>query len=287
MRHFLVMTMKIFLTSLAALATCPMLAFQANAQTQASPQTQATAQPQQAAADSGRKPVLVELFTAEGCSTCPPAEAMALKMEQQVLPGADVIVLEEHVDYWNQYGWIDPFSSGEWTERQRDYVSKLADKSPYTPEMVVDGQTQFVGNNGREAQQAIEKAVREPETSVTVTGGKQDPKDSADFEVSVGELEGNTSGDTAEVWLAVTEDGLHSSVTRGENAGHVLNHAAVLRSLHKIGVAQAKGEKTSFAANSRVKFKSDWKRENLRVVVFVQEKKSRKILGAASTKVAG
>lgn len=265
--------MKALLGMFALIAVCGVCALEAKGQAPS--------------VESGRKPVLVELFTAEGCSTCPPAEAMALKMEQQVLPGADVIVLEEHVDYWNQYGWIDPFSSGEWTERQRDYVSKLADKSPYTPEMVVDGQTQFVGNNGREAQQAIEKAVREPETNITVTGGKQDPKDSADFEVSVGELEGNTSGDTAEVWLAVTEDGLHSSVTRGENAGHVLNHAAVLRSLHKIGVAQAKGDKTSFAADARVKFKSDWKRENLRVVVFVQEKKSRKILGAISTKVAG
>ena len=285
MRHFLVRTMKVFLTAFAVFAVCSVGSLRANGQTQPSSQTQATAQP--AASDSGRKPVLVELFTAEGCSTCPPAEAMALKMEQQVLPGADVIVLEEHVDYWNQYGWIDPFSSGEWTERQRDYVSKLADKSPYTPEMVVDGQTQFVGNNGREAQAAIEKAVHETETNITVTEGKQDPKDSGDFEVSVGQLEGNTARDTAEVWLAVTEDGLHSSVTRGENAGHVLNHAAVLRSLHKIGVAQAKGDNASFAGDSRVKFKSDWKRENLRVVVFVQEKKSRKILGAASTKVAG
>ncbi len=286
MRHFLVTTMRIFLAGLAATAISAVLALPANAQTQPSPQPQATAQPQPTATDSGRKPVLVELFTAEGCSTCPPAEAMAQKMEQQVLPGADVIVLEEHVDYWNQYGWIDPFSSGEWTERQRDYVSKLADKSPYTPEMVVDGQTQFVGNNGRDAQAAIEKAVHEPETNITVEG-KQDPKDSGDFDVSVGELQGNTPGDTAEVWLAVTEDGLHSSVTRGENAGHVLNHAAVLRSLHKIGVAQAKGDKMSFAGDARVKLKSDWKRENLRVVVFVQEKKSRKILGAASTKVAG
>lgn len=284
MRHFLATTMRIFLAGLAATAISAVLALQVNGQTQPSPQTQATAQP--AATDSGRKPVLVELFTAEGCSTCPPAEAMAQKMEQQVLPGADVIVLEEHVDYWNQYGWIDPFSSGEWTERQRDYVSKLADKSPYTPEMVVNGQTQFVGNNGREAQAAIEKAVHEPETNIAVEG-KQDPKDSGDFDVSVGELQGNTPGDTAEVWLAVTEDGLHSSVTRGENAGHVLNHAAVLRSLRKIGVAQAKGDKTSFAGDARVKFKSDWKRENLRVVVFVQEKKSRKILGAASAKVAG
>jgi len=289
MKHFLVMTVKIFLTSLASLAICSMLPLQANGQTAPSAQTQATAQIQAAqtpATDSRRKPVVVELFTSEGCSDCPPAEALALKMEQQPIPGVDLIVLEEHVDYWNRQGWVDPFSSMEWTDRQRVYVGRV-NSSPYSPEMVVDGQSQFVGSNGRAAQAAIEKAARAPETSVTIAGGKMDAKDSEDFTVSVGKLAGDAPKDVAEVWLAVVEDGLHSPVTGGENAGHVLYHAAVLRSLHKIGVAQAQSDTASFTGDARVKFKSSWKRENLHVVVFVQEKKSLAILGAASTKVAG
>ena len=274
--------MRIFFAGLALLAICVAFAFQAKGQT--APSAQAT--PRTAATNTGRKPVVVELFTSEGCSDCPPAEALALKLEQQPIPGAGVIVLEEHVDYWNHQGWIDAFSSMEWTERQRVYVGRV-NSSPYSPEMVVDGQSQFVGSNGRAAAMAIEKAARGPETSVTVAGGKMDAKDSEDFTVSVGKLEGNVANDQAEVWLAVVEDWLHSSVTGGENAGHVLYHAAVVRSLHKIGVAAAKGDAAAFTGDTRVKFKSSWKRENLHVVVFVQEKKSLAILGAASTKVAG
>ncbi|MHB8676696.1 MAG: DUF1223 domain-containing protein [Candidatus Acidiferrales bacterium] len=262
--------MRIFLAGVALVTVCGVCGLQTKAQAPA--------------VKMGRAPVVVELFTSEGCSDCPPAEALALKLEQQPIAGADVIVLEEHVDYWNRQGWIDPFSSMEWTERQQNYVSKLGNGNPYTPEMVVDGQSQFVGSNGREALAAIEKAARGVETNVTIGGGKIVAKDSEDFTVSVGKLAGNAGNDVAEVWLAVVEDGLHSSVTRGENAGHVLYHAAVLRSLHKIGVARANG-RASFTGNALVKFKSNWKRENLHVVAFVQEKKSRAILGAASTKV--
>ncbi|MFZ0334577.1 MAG: DUF1223 domain-containing protein [Candidatus Acidiferrales bacterium] len=243
-------------------------------------------QAQTPAADSARKPVLVELFTAEGCSSCPPAEAIALKMEKQPLAGIDLIVLEEHVTYWNQYGWIDPFSSGDWTERQTDYIAKLPHESPYTPEMVVDGQAQFTGSNGRAAQAAIENAVRAPETDVTIADAKADPKNEEDFQVSVGKLQGGTPGDVAEVWVAVTEDGLHSDVKAGENAGHTLYHAAVLRYLHKIGVADGSGA-TAFTGDARVKFKSSWNRKDVNIVAFVQEKKSLKVLGAASTKLEG
>jgi hypothetical protein len=97
----------------------------------------------------------------------------------------------------------------------------------------------------------------------------------------VGKLVGNKPGDAVEVWLAVTEDGLHSDVSRGENAGHVLHHTATLRSLHKIGVADASGASASFTGDTLVKFDSHWDMKNVHVVAFVQEKKSREILGAA------
>ncbi|MFZ0759987.1 MAG: DUF1223 domain-containing protein [Candidatus Sulfotelmatobacter sp.] len=240
---------------------------------------------QTAAAQAGRTPVLVELFTAEGCSSCPPADLLLQKLEeQQPVAGAEIIPLEEHVDYWNQGGWIDPYSSLEWTERQQAYVT-LLNKDPYTPEIVVDGQSQFVGNNPLRATMEIEKAAHDVKTDVKIASANADAKGRRQFTVSVGKLAGNSAHDVAEVWLAVTEDGLHSSVSRGENAGHVLHHVATLRSLHKIGVADPNQTPVSFTADPLVKLNSHWDLANVHVTVFVQEKKSRKILGAASTKV--
>jgi len=239
------------------------------------------------AAESARKPVVVELFTSEGCSTCPPADALLQKLEeQQTIVGANVIALEEHVDYWNHDGWSDPYSSPEWTQRQMAYKDLFKTKEVYTPQMVVDGQKQFLGSSERDATLEIEKAARLVETDVAITSERPDTTGSQQFTVSVGKLAGNTTRDVAEVWLAVTEDGLQSSVNRGENSGLVLRHAATLRSLRKIGFADPSRAPVSFAGDARVKFDSHWNPDHLHVVAFVQEKKSRQILGAASMKVS-
>jgi hypothetical protein len=241
---------------------------------------------QTSAGEADRKPVVVELFTSEGCSSCPPADALLQKLVgQQPVAGAEIIALEEHVDYWNHDGWFDPYSSPEWTDRQQTYVTLLK-KDAYTPELVVDGQSQFVGNNPQKAVLEIEKAARSTKTEVAITAAHSDSNGSR-FHVSVGKLVGATSGDVAEIWLAVTEDGLHSSVSRGENAGHVLQHVATVRSLHKIGVADANGAPASFTGDPVVKFNSHWNVGKLHVTVFVQKKKSREILGAATTTIQG
>ncbi|HTC55700.1 MAG TPA: DUF1223 domain-containing protein [Candidatus Sulfotelmatobacter sp.] len=237
------------------------------------------------ATESGRRPVVVELFTSEGCSSCPPADALLQQLDQQQpVAGAEIIALEEHVDYWNHEGWNDPFSSAEWTLRQQDYAAVFKN-DVYTPELVVNGHSPFVGNNARKAESEIERAAHGVQTEVAISPGSPQAKGAQRFTVSVGKLAQSTAGDVAEVWLAVTEDGLHSSVSLGENAGHVLHHIATLRLLQKIGVANANGASGSFAGEPVVKFKSHWDLQNLHVVVFVQEKKSRGILGAASTKI--
>jgi len=245
-----------------------------------------TMQAQTASANGERKPVVVELFTSEGCSSCPPADVLLQKLQaQQPVAGAEIIPLEEHVDYWNHDGWVDPFSSPEWTERQQKYVS-LEKKDAFSPEIVVDGRTQLEGSSPHRAVVEIEKATHNPKAEVAIKVATPEENGSARFNVSVGKLDENTRGDSAEVWLAVTEDGLHSSVSRGENSGHVLQHVATLRSLHKIGVANS-GAAVSFTGDPEVKFDSRWSAENLHVTVFVQKKKSREILGAASIKVKG
>jgi len=243
--------------------------------------------PQPTPIPSERTPVLVELFTSEGCSTCPPADSLLSKLEEiQPIPSAEIIGLEEHVDYWNHDGWEDSFSSSEWTLRQQEYVARFKGKSPFTPQMIVDGQREFTGNSSRDAVEAIQEAARRPKTQISITTEAATERDAQHIQVRVGGLTGAASQQPADVWVAVTEEHLETAVKAGENAGKNLKHAAIVRSLHKIGVIQSK-ESSPFLVTQQVKFKSSWKKENLRIVVFVQERKSMHILGAASARVAG
>lgn len=225
------------------------------------------------------RPVLVELFTSEGCSSCPPADALLAKLDrEQRLGNAEIVALEEHVDYWDHLGWRDPFSSAQWTERQQDYAAAFRNDGVYTPQMVVDGRTEFVGGSQSRARSAIEDAAKEPkaDVSVRVDAATGAAKVSIDIKMSPA-----VSSRNAQVWLAVTESGLHSNVQRGENAGEDLHHAAVVRTLRKVGNAAADRE-NAFAGEQEVRLNDSWKKENLRVVVFLQDAKSRHILGVAS-----
>jgi len=235
---------------------------------------------------TARTPVVVELFTSEGCSSCPPADALLARLAEEPLDGnVQLIALEEHVDYWNDLGWADPFSSRDWTFRQNVYSGVLGNGNPYTPQMVVDGTVEFVGSHGQKARQAILKAAGKTKIPVTLEQGNANNAGTGNFSVKVGKRDGTAKRDAAEVWLAITETGLQSAVTRGENAGEDLHHAAVVRSMRKIGEAKAGGE-TSFAGDASIPLPREWKRENLRAVLFVQEKKSRRILGAAEIRIA-
>jgi hypothetical protein len=236
-------------------------------------------------AAAAREPVIVELFTSEGCSSCPPADALLAELAtRQPLGSAEVIALEEHVDYWDQQGWKDPFSSATWTARQYEYAGKLHNGNPYTPEMVVDGTEGFVGSRLATARQEIEKAAAAKKTRIEISEISPVQNKSLSFKVSVEKLLSIAHGDTAEIVLAITESGLHSSVKGGENSGEELHHAPVVRELKVIGVMGKNGEE-GFHAQPAVKLDAKWNLENLRAVVFVQEKKNRRILGAAAIRV--
>jgi hypothetical protein len=224
--------------------------------------------------------VVVELFTSEGCSSCPPADALLARLAAQPpSENVQVIALEEHVDYWNDLGWSDPFSSSKWTERQYAYAGALGNGNPYTPQMVVDGSAEFVGSRTQTAVKSIAEAATRPKTGVTLSQGTSDKAGAENFSVQVGKLAASAEGGAAEVWVAITETGLHSAVTAGENAGHDVRHAAIVRSLRKIGDANPGGE-LAFSGEASIPLRAGWKRENLRAVAFVQEKKSKRILGA-------
>ena len=233
-----------------------------------------------------REPVVVELFTSEGCSSCPPADALLTELDAlQPVPTAEVIAMEEHVTYWDQQGWKDPYDSQAWTDRQTDYASSLHTATPYTPQMVVDGTNGFIGSQGRTASAAIERAAAIQKTKVEISEVSPPQNKSVELKVSVDKPLNASPKDKAEVILAITESGLHSAVKAGENSGKELQHSAVLRELKVIGDAGKNGEET-FTAQSVVKLDSKWDVQNLRAIAFVQEKKSRRILGAAEIRLA-
>src|SRR5437868_4621512 len=235
-----------------------------------------------------RAPVVVELFTSEGCSSCPPADELLAQLnDEQPVAGAEVIALAQHVDYWNQLGWADPFSAHEFSERQGEYAAHFGGEGVYTPQMVVDGGAEFPGGNGGKAFDAIARAAREPKAEVSLAraGAQADAGDALRLSVRVARLPKLADGDTADVLLAVTESGLSSDVERGENAGRRLTHAGVVRRLTKIGDLSAGA--APFAVEPLVTLEKGWRRENLRAVVLLQEHTSRRVVGAAAFKLFG
>ncbi len=220
-----------------------------------------------------RRPVVVELFSSEGCSSCPPADAVLARLaREQPVPGADVIALELHVDYWNSLGWPDPFSSAAFTARQRAYADAFGQRGVYTPQLVVDGATELVGSNDSGARAAVATAAREAKTKVQVTRNGD--------RVTIAVIDPNDAG-AADVWLAVTEDGLSTAVPRGENASATLTHGPVVRTLDRVQ-AIAPGTHGKVVKEVDVTVQPTWRREALRAVAFVQRRGSLRITGAGA-----
>ena len=215
-------------------------------------------------------PIVVELFTSEGCESCPPADVLLQQLAStQPVAGAQIVPLGLHVDYWDQLGWKDRFSSALLTERQRTYGARFRLDSVYTPQMIVDGRVELVGSDGAAARKAIARAATAAHGVVRIdlAGGT--------VTVTASNLPGH---DRADIVVAVTEDRLTSKVTRGENRGRTLTHAAVVRRLTPIGEAAG----PSARAQTTIAADSAWAREALRVVAFVQERRGGAILGAAA-----
>jgi hypothetical protein len=238
------------------------------------------------AADAPKRnpsPVLVELFTSEGCSDCPPADALLQQFDvSQPVAGAQLIVLSEHVDYWNYIGWTDPYSSRFFSDRQTAYADNFQLKSAYTPQMVVDGSAEFVGNNPNLASAALQRALSQPKIPIRITGITLDTPHYLRARVEADALPDTSEIRKAEVYLAVALNRAESQVSRGENGGRHLTHVSVVQSLNKIGDVEV-GK--NFAQDVRVKLDSKTDLNNLRVVAFAQQPGQRRVCGAALEKV--
>jgi hypothetical protein len=218
-----------------------------------------------------KTPVLIELFTSEGCSSCPPAdEALAFLEKEQPFAQAEIITLALHVDYWNNLGWKDEFSSPLFSQRQAVYAQKLKLDSSYTPQMIVDGRIEFVGSDLNKAVNAVIEATKSPKAKIDAR---------FDEDILTVKISDVPKHEDATVFLAVTESDLASNVKRGENAGKNLRHSSVVRELRPLGKIEAKVD--SFQQKAAINLQKAWKKENLNLVVFVQENNSRRVLGTA------
>ncbi len=235
-------------------------------------------------ATAAKKPVLVELFTSEGCSSCPPADALLARLgAEQPVAGAETIILEEHVDYWDDQGWRDPFASATATRRQQEYADVLGG-GVYTPEMIVDGHAAFVGSASGQARREIDAAAGAAKAEVHLEWANSSAGGAANslvLHIRVGRLPATADGAKPEVFLVVTENHLHSSVLRGENTGRALEHDGVVRHFARVAAANAKSD-AAYEGQTVVKLNGDWKRENLRAVVFVQDPRTRRVFATAA-----
>jgi hypothetical protein len=234
--------------------------------------------PRLAADNAARTPVVIELFTSEGCSDCPPADTLLEKLDRtQPVANAQVIVLSEHVDYWDDIGWRDPFSSHAYSERQNDYAGHFGSGTIYTPQMVVDGRIQFVGSDERGALRAIESAAHAQKIPVTLSAARFDGNGNVTLRIETG-----ASPTDAALLVAIEDESDVSSVSRGENSGRTLHHVAVVREMSQVGTA-ARGQ--NFAKDVSVKFTRN-SNPNYRVVALLQDPSSGAILGAASIRLS-
>lgn len=244
---------------------CAFACLQAASQTQSAPSDHTTAAPP--AADA--RPVVVELFTSEGCSSCPPADVFLQKLDKfQPVEGAQLIVLSEHVTYWDQQGWKDPNSFQALTDRQSSYEGALGEKESFTPQVIVDGDHELkLASPPQQVKDVLQKARDDGKIPVQITGVAIDPSEPSVLRAHVDAGE-NSTKHNADIYIAVALSHVESQVLRGENGGHHLEHVAVVQKITKIGKL-SKGK--SFAEDIQLKLTPTEDPKNLRVIAFVQE----------------
>ena len=228
---------------------------------------------------NGQVPVLLELFTSEGCSDCPPADRLLEALDRtQSVAGTEAIVLSEHVDYWNHLGWRDPYSSPQFSARQSAYASKFHLKGVYTPQLVVDGRLQFVGSDGHQAKAAIEQESHEQKRAIEISNVvRAGNRVTAHIEVSATQM---ARGQVPVLYVALADNKAESQVARGENAGRSLAHVAVTRVLKPVGIidldsATARDVTLSVPSGTN----------GSRLVAFVQDPQSGHVLAVAVQKL--
>lgn len=219
--------------------------------------------------DGGAPFAVVELFTSEGCSSCPSADALLIELTEQAhKEGARIFPLGFHVDYWDYLGWKDRFSSGEYSGRQRQYAAALRTSSVYTPQMIVNGTYQFIGSNRAQAQQWIKESLK-ADSAVNLSLEQKSEKPNS----IIVHFKSSRAVDNAVINFALVERDLANSVSRGENSGRTLRHHNVVRAFKSLPLSEQEGDTV-------LTFPDDVKLENASIIGFIQDNKNMNILGA-------
>jgi hypothetical protein len=229
--------------------------------------------------------VIVELFTSEGCSSCPPADDVLTELvKRQPLHNVTIIGLGEHVDYWDQLGWRDPFSSEQFTSRQSEYESRVFHfGSIYTPQLVVDGRFQVVGSDRAAVRRIIGNAAQSAKATVNVTTLSSGPNE-ARVEIDIVIPTEISRGHTFDVVTGIVENGLTTQVRRGENGGRLLKHSSVARRMTVVGTID--GSTGTFSRTVTEPLPATWNNANLQTIAFVQDRSTRAIVGAGVAAVS-
>ena len=227
--------------------------------------------------------VLVELFTSQGCSSCPPADELLSRLAEDPELAGRVVPLAFHVDYWNRLGWRDPFSDARWSERQRRYARALGADSVYTPMLVVGGRRHLVGSKKREVRAAVREALAAPaRAALTLSLGEVlDGRFPATLEARLPEA---SRPRRVEAWVALWQDGLVTPVGRGENADRTLRNDRVVRRLVRAAAWGADDGPTP-RARAILELDPAWSREELGVAAFLVDPSTSEVLGAASDRL--
>ena len=225
--------------------------------------------------------VLAELFTSEGCSSCPAADDLLRRLlAEQPMDGIEIVGLSEHVDYWDRLGWKDPFSSPRFTERQNAYARAFRSDRIYTPQLVIDGRLEVIGSDWLAVRRALAEAATRRRATVRLSTRQPAGSNTATVQISVGGIPAEAVKKGAVILVALVEDDLVSDVARGENARKQLHHAAVARTLEVAGRI-APGA-TSGDVTHHIDVHPSWRRDKLRIVAFVEHPQTHAVLGAAA-----
>jgi len=216
---------------------------------------------------------VIDLFTSEGCSSCPPADKLLRKIVTEAEEnGQNIYGLGFHVSYWNQLGWRDRFSDKAFTERQKKYANILPETQVYTPQMIVNGTQVFVGTNQKEAEKSIQDALsQKAAASIQLYGDLETASDLLQLKYDV---QGAEAGNTLHV--ALVEKNLANYVSSGENKGHMLYHDNVVRSFKSITVNGNGFGEVDLSLPENIQL------ENVAVIAYLQDVNSMKVLGATS-----